>query len=137
MTHDEINDIVFLTIEAKLGPDVDFISSWVSQPTIEAIFEYGFTAGVATMRIAADNLRQFSSMPVGPLHAQWVVIPGGGRVLGFWRVHPRSCVSCGCTDTTPCLTNGQPCGWVSPTLDICTACSRPRRSIVDVATEAL
>lgn len=32
----------------------------------------------------------------------------------------RACRVCGCTHTTPCFKNGEPCAWAEP--DLCTAC---------------
>ena len=37
------------------------------------------------------------------------------------RIEPRKCRVCGCTETTPCMTNSGPCYWVEP--DLCSACA--------------
>lgn len=36
---------------------------------------------------------------------------------------PGTCRECGCTDTTPCLTEGMPCSWVDEEETLCTACA--------------
>lgn len=40
-----------------------------------------------------------------------------------------TCKRCGCTETTPCVREGQPCAWMLP--DLCTACLTPEEAAID------
>lgn len=42
---------------------------------------------------------------------------------------PRTCRVCGCTDTTPCVTDGQACAWAGP--ELCTTCADHVSTVVD------
>lgn len=42
-----------------------------------------------------------------------------------------TCKRCGCTETTPCLRDGQPCAWMLP--DLCTACLTSEEAAIDKA----
>jgi hypothetical protein len=50
---------------------------------------------------------------------------------GFDIEDPRACSECGCTNTTPCVTAGVPCHWVSD--DLCSACAEPMVILVSDA----
>lgn len=43
------------------------------------------------------------------------------------------CRVCGCTETTPCMTDKGPCSWVEP--DLCSACAEVNRTIAGPAKE--
>lgn len=42
-----------------------------------------------------------------------------------------TCKRCQCTETTPCMRDGQPCAWMLP--DLCTACLTPEEAAIDKA----
>ena len=41
---------------------------------------------------------------------------------------PGTCRVCGCTDETPCLSEGWPCAWVNKEHTLCTACAPGRKA---------
>jgi hypothetical protein len=46
------------------------------------------------------------------------------------EVKERKCRVCGCTETTPCLTMGDPCHWVEK--DLCSACQDGNREDINL-----
>ena len=46
------------------------------------------------------------------------------------EVKERKCRVCGCTETTPCLTMGDPCHWVDK--DLCSACQDGNREDINL-----
>jgi len=41
---------------------------------------------------------------------------------------PGVCRVCGCTDETPCLSEGWPCAWANKEHTLCTACASGRKT---------
>lgn len=122
------------------------MSRWLSEEMTRRVkaedARDALTAEVARLRAYADILRGDLAVAIDIFHesrsvSSWHSSRDGDvdELLGiYWPVTPEmeelhkmprrgTCRVCGCTHTTPCVTEGRPCAWTDETETLCTACA--------------